>query len=88
MGVYAAYAHEDTQVISNGGTPTKFPFGSHEMAVTYPPGIYETGPDCDDRAGDVVESEYLYANVLWGLRSPMRHALRIWRRAEIVLFTR
>lgn len=30
---------EDMQVISNGGTPTNFPFGSHEMVVTYPPGF-------------------------------------------------
>ncbi len=28
-----------TQVISNGGIPTNFPFGGHEMVVTYPPGF-------------------------------------------------
>jgi hypothetical protein len=30
---------QDTQVISNGGVPTTFPFGGHEMVVTYPPGF-------------------------------------------------
>ena len=32
-------ASQDTQVISNGGVPTNFPFGAHQMVVTYPPGF-------------------------------------------------
>ncbi len=32
-----------TQVIPPGGTPATYPFGSHDMVVTYPPGF--TNPD-------------------------------------------
>ncbi len=40
MGVHAPHPHSMTQVISNGGYATdRFPFGGHEMVVTYPPGF-------------------------------------------------
>ena len=77
-----------TQVIPPGGTPATYPFGSHDMVVTYPPGF--TNPDgilMTVQATPWNRNAFFQQRLL-GTQFANESVWCIWERVEIVSFIR